>query len=261
MGLADMLGYMGIPYDDPDAIEVASWVMKFITENAKLESRDLALEKGHYPEWRPGNWSQTPIRNSSVTTVAPTGTISRLAGCSSGIEPYYSPAWKSRLLWNNSGHGIEVYDCPRPLRERFEEQGIPITGELVEDIIGNPDKYLNPKYFRTAKDISWKSHVRILSALQPYVTNSISKTINMHASATVEDVNDAYWEAYNTGCKAVTIYRDGSRANQVLDDSKKEFPILEELKESEACQFCNGRLINRNGCQECESCGASRCDL
>lgn len=276
MGLADALVYLGIPYNSEAARRFANNVCKFLTDEAKDESRRLAQEKGAYPDWRPGSWSNVPIRNSSVTTIAPTGTISRIAGCSSGIEPYYSRVWKSNLMWDNNGPKLQVYDCPRPIREAILEA---VNGDedklqtilehaAVESTEYGPANSQLGHFVRkldtlypTAKELRWEEHLEILKACQPHVTNSISKTINMHERVPVAAVERAFWEAYVHKLKAITVYRDGSRHGQVLEDSKTSFPILEELKESEACQFCNGRLIPVNGCTECESCGASKCDL
>ena len=231
MGWADALIRMEIPYDSPDALELTRELAKFIRDTAWDESARLAAERGPFPEYAESALRARglpPVRNSSVVTIAPTGTISRLADCSSGIEPHFANAWWSNVLWkDHEGSSDRLLDAPKSvweaLRDRLgsEEQvrevlgriaDSPADAELVLAELG-----IDPALFRTSMLISPEAHVRMQAAWQEYVTNSVSKTINLPNSASVEDVERAFRLAWDTGCKAVTVYRDGSKAMQVLE--------------------------------------------
>ncbi len=167
-----------------------------------------------------------PVRHSSVTTIAPTGTISRLADCSSGIEPHFALAWWSNVLWkDHQGATSRFLDAPGPVRKALEGT---VGGEdaeiLLRRLADEPGwrreplgSILDQRGIRTAMEITPDWHVRMQAAWQESVTNSVSKTINLPNSATVEDVSHALWQAWETGCKAITIYRDGSKSMQVLE--------------------------------------------
>ena len=255
MGWADALIRMGIPYDSPRALELTEEVAGFIYSTAWDESAHLASERGPFPEFE-GSALKTrgmpPVRNSSVITIAPTGTISRLADCSSGIEPHFANAWWSNVLWKGTDGtgeaGERLLDAPKSvweaLRERLadEEQVRAVLEQLAED----PDDTeriftengIDPAHFRTSMLISPEAHVRMQAAWQKYVTNSVSKTINLPNSATVEDVENAYRLAWETDCKAVTVYRDGSKSMQVLETGK-------DTAEEELNKDKNGFLVPR----------------
>ena len=167
------------------------------------------------------------MRNSSIVTIAPTGTISRIAGCSSGIEPHFALAWWSNVLWkDHEGTSSRLLDAPISITESLKEHlGDDESGNVLEQIVDDPDSAesvltahgLNPSIFRTSMAISPDAHVRMQAAWQKHVTNSVSKTINLPNSATVDEVREAYELAWKTGCKAVTVYRDGSKSMQVLE--------------------------------------------
>ena len=237
MGWADALIRMGIPYDSPDALELTEQVAGFIHDTAWDESARLASERGPFPEYE-GSALKTrgmpPVRNSSVITIAPTGTISRLADCSSGIEPHFANAWWSNVLWQGSdgsgAAGERLLDAPKSvweaLRERLgDEEQVRAVLEQLADAPDDAERIftengIDPAHFRTSMLISPEAHVRMQAAWQKYVTNSVSKTINLPNSATVEDVESAYRLAWETECKAVTVYRDGSKSMQVLETGK-----------------------------------------
>ena len=237
MGWADALIRLGVPYDSPRALELTEEVAGFIHRIAWEESARLASERGPFPEYE-GSALKTrgmpPVRNSSVITIAPTGTISRLADCSSGIEPHFANAWWSNVLWkgsDGSGEAAErLLDAPKSvweaLRERLADEDQ--VRAVLEQLADDPDDAeriftengIDPAHFRTSMLISPEAHVRMQAAWQKYVTNSVSKTINLPNSATVEDVEKAYRLAWETDCKAVTVYRDGSKSMQVLETGK-----------------------------------------
>ena len=237
MGWADALIRMGIPYDSPRALELTEQVAGFIHDTAWDESARLASERGPFPEYEGSALKARglpPVRNSSVVTIAPTGTISRLADCSSGIEPHFANAWWSNVLWQGSdgsgAAGERLLDAPKSvweaLRERLgDEEQVRAVLEQLADAPDDAERIftengIDPAHFRTSMLISPEAHVRMQAAWQKYVTNSVSKTINLPNSATVEDVESAYRLAWETECKAVTVYRDGSKSMQVLETGK-----------------------------------------
>ena len=235
MGWADALVRMDVPYDSPEGLDLADELGGFIQRIAWDESANLARERGPFPEYERSALRERglpPVRNSSVITIAPTGTISRLAGCSSGIEPHFALAWWSNVLWkNHEGSSSRLLDAPasitESLRARLGDDAR--VRQVLEQITEKPegaesilkDHGLSPAVFRTAMAISPEAHVRMQAVWQKHVTNSVSKTINLPNSATVDDVREAYELAWETGCKAVTVYRDGSKSMQVLETSSE----------------------------------------
>ena len=241
MGFADALDLLGLEYGKDVSANFASNVAYILTDQAKLSSHQLAEEKGKFPLCEVSTHS-TNMRNSSVTTIAPTGTISRLAGCSSGIEPHYALVWESNILWDNEGPQMKMLDCPNELRRRIREKCKSYKGEdqsvlrylLKLGDIDEQRRYLlslgiESRDILTAYEVPWDHHIDILAAFQEYVTNSISKTINMPEDSTTEDVEEAYLYAFSRKCKAATVYRNNSRSGQVLATSIPEddvFPTL-----------------------------------
>ncbi len=231
MGWADMLVRLGIPYNSPEAIDLARKVMRFIDEESKVASEQLARERGPFPEWEYSIWGpdatcarrpdgsrvrpQRLLRNCNVTTVAPTGTISIIAGCSSGIEPLFAIAfWRyqadSRMLDINQDFVAQAkregwYSVE--LMERIADTGHIHHPEVPAEV---------QRVWVTAHDIAPEWHVRMQAAFQEYTDSAISKTINFPHDATPDQVREAYELAFRLGCKGITVYRDGSRANQVL---------------------------------------------
>ncbi|PLX47847.1 MAG: ribonucleoside-diphosphate reductase, adenosylcobalamin-dependent [Desulfobulbaceae bacterium] len=227
MGFADMLIKLGIPYSSHEASEVAEKVMGFIDHTAYEASVKLARIRGAFPNFTKSIYYEqdpnTPVRNATRTTIAPTGTISILANCSSGVEPLFAVSYVRRVMDND-----EFYEV-NPLFEQIaKENGFYSTSLMktiaehgtVQGIAEIPTTYR--QVFETAHDISPKNHIDIQSAFQRHTNNAVSKTINFPNSASEEEVHDAYMRAYKQGCKGVTIYRDGCRDNQVLSIGTKE---------------------------------------
>ena len=198
MGWADMLLKLGIKYDSRAALDLADEVANFFVETCVEASMGLANERGAYPEWIETE-NPDEARNCNVTTVAPTGTISIIAGCSGGIEPVFAYEMKRRQA------DLEVID-------RHPDYEAWLRSHPLEDL---------PDYFVTTEDVSAEMHVRMQAAWQKHVCSAISKTINLPKEASVEDVDKAYRLAYNLNCKGVTVYRDGSRPLQVLSKVEK----------------------------------------
>ena len=224
MGFADMLLRLGIPYNSEDAVDIAKIVMKFVKEEATETSRELASKRGPFPNFEKSVFyerGEAPIRNATVTTIAPTGTISLIAGSSSGIEPIFAISYirnvmdKDELLEINPvfaeiSKEREIYN--QELMKRIAREGtLKNIEEIPEDL---------KKVFVTAHDILPEWHIRIQAAFQEYTDNAVSKTINFPKSATEKDVMQSYLLAYRSGLKGTTIYRDGSRDEQVLNIGK-----------------------------------------
>ena len=220
MGWADMLVELGIPYDSDEAIGLAHQVMGFIDEEAKRASEDLAVERGVFPNFAGSTWEQKGrrLRNATVTTIAPTGTISIIAGSSSGVEPLFALAMIRNVMDNT-----ELAEA-HPIFERVARERGLYSAELVRDVAakgclqgieGIPDDL--KRVFVTAHDVTPVWHVRMQAAFQDHIDNAVSKTVNFSHDATPADVEEVYRLAYELGAKGVTIYRDGSRDEQVLN--------------------------------------------
>jgi ribonucleoside-diphosphate reductase alpha chain len=220
MGFADTLAILGIRYDSDDAVGFAERVGQFIQGMAHGASQKLAQQRGSFPNWQDSIWNtdrQIPMRNAACTTIAPTGSISIIAKCSSGIEPIYSLAYKRRAL-----DGAEFVQL-HPLLERLgAEQGWMnermraelMSGSDPKEVSGIPHGLID--VLVTAHEIAPEWHVRIQAAFQSNIDNAVSKTVNLPARATVEDVSGIFRLAYELNCKGITVYRDNSRQSQVL---------------------------------------------
>lgn len=226
MGWADLLFKLKIPYDSDEAIKLAEKLMSFIQSESHKASQALAEERGVFPNWKGSVWEKRGIkmRNATTTTVAPTGTISIIADCSSGIEPIYALAFKRMNILD----GEEFFEI-NPIFEDALKQLNLYNDEMLERIAESgsiqeiheiPEEIR--RVFKCALDIDAEWHVRMQAAFQKYTDNAVSKTINMPNSATRKDVEKAFMLAYELKCKGLTVYRDGSREEQVLKVKKKE---------------------------------------
>ncbi|MCZ7399396.1 MAG: vitamin B12-dependent ribonucleotide reductase [Candidatus Methanoperedens sp.] len=216
MGFADMLVHLGIPYDSEDALKTGEEIMRFIQEKSHATSERLAIERGAFPNF-PGSIYKKPIRNSTVTTVAPTGTISIIAGCSSGIEPLFAVSFVRNVMEGTKLLEINPYFeavakergfYSEELMMRIAKQGT-LAGidEIPDDV---------KRVFVTAFDIAPEWHVRMQAAFQKYTDNAVSKTINFPNDVDIKEVEKAYMLAYELKCKGITVYRYGSKPQQVL---------------------------------------------
>lgn len=220
MGFADMLVRLRIPYGSHESLAVAEEVMGRISRTGWEESRALARERGPFPNIRGSVFDRPgaePVRNATVTTIAPTGTLSIIAGCSSGIEPIYSLSYTRQVL-----NGVEIPETNRLIAEVAKEEGFYSEG-LIEHVARGgdlTDRDEVPERIRkvlaTAYSIPAEAHIRMQAAFQRHTDNAVSKTINLPPGAGVEEVLAAYALAYALGCKGVTVYRAGTRAGQVL---------------------------------------------
>ena len=219
MGFADMLIKLEIPYNSDVAIELAERLMKFIQEEGRKASEALATEKGVFPNYAGSIYDgSVKVRNATVTTIAPTGTISMIASCSSGIEPLFALVYEKHVLDRDL---LEIHpDFLKVSKEKgfySEELMRRISKNGILDGIPEPVR----KIFVTAHSVKPLNHIAIQAAFQKYTDNAVSKTVNFPCTATIKDVEEVYLAAYEHGCKGVTVYRDGSRLNQVLTTAEK----------------------------------------
>ena len=225
MGFADLLIRLGIPYNSPEAVDFAERLMRFIHKESLKASQSLAAERGVFPNYEKSIYPRRGlrVRNATVNTIAPTGTISIIAGCSSGIEPLFAISFVRNVL-----SGTKLFEVNPYFEEVAKARGF-YSKELIAEIAqsGSLQKIKGipgdiKRAFVTAFDVTPRQHVQIQAAFQKYTDNSVSKTINLPASATVDDVRKIYLLAYTLKCKGITIYRYGSKQDQVLSFGYKK---------------------------------------
>ena len=219
MGFADMLIMLGVPYDSEEALELGEQVMKFIEEEAHKKSREIGEARGSFPNFEKSIWKDrySAFRNATVTTVAPTGTISIIAGCSSGIEPLFAVSFMRNVLG-----GARLFETNALFEETAKARGF-YSAKLLEEIArtGSVQKIAGvpedvKRLFVTALDIDPVWHVKMQAAFQKNTDNAVSKTVNLPFEAKVEDVREIYDLAWQLKCKGVTVFRYGSKPEQVL---------------------------------------------
>ncbi len=254
MGWADLLVRLGIPYDGPPALALADELMAFVAREAHAESRRLAAARGPFPGWptsAPARRGEPPRRNATVTTIAPTGTLAVIAGCSSGIEPLFAVAYVRHALGD-----VELPEENAVLAEMLRRSGAEGANAAIQasgrarGVAGVPPDI--QRLFATAHDVAPEDHVRMQAAFQRHTDNGVSKTINLPREATAETVERAYRLAFELGCKGITVYRDGSREGQVLTAGV--------ARNGDACPQCGAVMSHSGGCFVCRSCGYATCE-
>lgn len=310
MGWADLLIDMRIPYNSDEAVKLAEKVMRFITEKGREESVKLGRERGSFPNFKGSSWQKKGfkyMRNRTVTTIAPTGTIGLIADCSQGIEPIFALAHLRRSsLSAQQNLGDELLYTYQKFEDELKRRNL-YSDELMAEVAkGGSIGHLNhnlpadlKKIYVTAHEISPIWHLKMQAAFQKYTDNAVSKTVNFAKEATTKEVEEVYMLAYKLGCKGVTIYRDSSRAVQVLnlDISKKkaaqdkvvqtggvingdsqpktvdEPPAADaarqpmymmssvDKKKITNCPTCGAKLAFSEGCATCMACGYSHCSV
>jgi ribonucleoside-diphosphate reductase alpha chain len=228
MGFADMLIKMEIPYSSDEGVAIADEIMHVINDEGHKMSTKLAEERGVFPNWEKSRFKKMgiKIRNATVTTIAPTGTISIIAGCSSGVEPLFAVSYVRRGVLDGNTELLEV----NPLFEEIAKHRGFYSDELMKEIArkGSVQSIKDipedlRKVFVTALDISPEWHVMMQATFQKHTDNAVSKTVNFPFTATTSEVEKVYLLSYKLGCKGITIYRDGSRDVQVLN-IEREIP-------------------------------------
>jgi ribonucleoside-diphosphate reductase alpha chain len=239
MGWADLLFKLDVAYDSLEALELAETVAAFIQKEAWDEDTRLAEEKGCFANWKGSRWDvklNRKMRNAHCVTIAPTGTISIIGGCSGGIEPIFSLAFKRQVMKDTQGRATVMYEINPIFLQHLQEAGY--SQDEIDRVVehacekgtieGSPVKLSAEilRTFRSARDISPEWHVRMQASWQKFTDAAVSKTINFSSDAHPKDVERAYLLAYETGCKGITVYRDNSRADQpmALDDKKAATP-------------------------------------
>jgi ribonucleoside-diphosphate reductase alpha chain len=254
MGFADMLYKLGVRYDSAEGVVWAEKVMKFITDEAKKATVELAKTRGVFPSWEISVFANTDYkpRNMALTTIAPTGTTSMVMDASSGIEPVFSLGYQK-----NTVEGKVLYMMNPVFVTELKKRNL-YSDELLERIVKNggkldgvegiPDEVKN--VYRTALEIDPEWHIKIQAAFQKYTDNAVSKTINFPKEATVEEVRNAYRLAYLLGTKGITIYRSGSREKEVIQTVKQEITndkllITNEVKKKKTPEAARGVRLRK----------------
>jgi len=267
MGLADMFIKMGITYGDKKSIDLIKKIGHSMINTTLQQSALLAKEYGPYPKYHSEDILKSKfikknadgktyelilkygLRNSQLTTIAPTGTISNLFGTSGGIEPIFALSYKRKT---KTLHDTEhEYDIFTPIvREYMEKNSI----DNVEDL---------PEYFVTSHDIPYRNRIDLQSAWQQYIDSSISSTVNLPNSATIDDIKKLYMYAWEKGTKGITIYRDGCAREGILTHSNSDGKVKEMTDDDfislNICPVCKNNLKRVGGCAECPNCGFSVC--
>jgi ribonucleoside-diphosphate reductase alpha chain len=237
MGFSDLLIQLGIAYSSRQAVEMAEKIMSFILTEGRLESERLAAERGVFPNYAGSIFDgKQQIRNATITTIAPTGTISMICGASSGVEPIFAIAYTKTVM--DGTPFVEV----NPLFEQYAKKYDFYSPDLMEKIaktgsvqgLEEVPSWVQ-EIFVTAQEIEPEWHIRIQAAFQKYTDNAVSKTINFANSASCDDIATAYMLAYKLDCKGLTVYRDGSRSEQVLSTGTEASGNIEKTAGSSCC--------------------------
>ena len=260
MGFADLLVKLRIPYDSELAREVGRELMQGIRMAADVKSIELGSMRGAFPAWEDSHYKiHENYRNSCRLTVAPTGTISMIAGCASGIEPLFALVWrKQNILEGQTLHYVnEQFEEDAKNYGFYSEELMAYLSEggLLESREDVPE-WVKSIYV-TAPEISPEHHVLMQAAFQKSVDSGISKTINFAKEATPTDVYVSYIQAWQTGCKGITVYRNGSRDKEVLVNGHKSKVVLDNT----LCGCDNPMIVQADGCESCKVCGWSACTI
>lgn len=266
MGFADLLLDLDISYDSDQAVELGGEVMARISEAARAASAELGKSRGSFPAFPNSRLRQkgyAHMRNATVTTLAPTGTLSLLMGCSSGIEPHFALCFTRRLL-----DGEELVELNPRFKKRLVKLGLDNQANLqalrkvgrAAAVSGLPLEAA--QLFATAHEIPPSRHLQVQAAFQAHTDNGVSKTVNLPATAPAESVDQVFRLAAELGLKGVTVFRHGSRGRQVLELAPLpgREPPPSSLSGPNRCPRCGGELATDGGCRTCYFCGASGCE-
>jgi len=264
MGFADLLVKLRIPYNSELARQVGSHLMEVIKMTAMTKSLELGAMRGVFPAWEHSKYKMHEnVRNACRLTVAPTGTISMIAGCASGIEPLFALAWRKQ----NILEGQTLFYINDQFKKDAQEYGF-YSAELMSYLSEGGLLRERPEVpnwvkdiYVTAPEIDPEAHVLMQAAFQDQVDSGISKTINFASEASIEDVNNAYILAWKTGCKGITVYRNGSRTKEVLVNGHRANKQLSLFDLEAACGCANPMIVQESGCETCKTCGWSACKI
>jgi ribonucleoside-diphosphate reductase alpha chain len=243
MGFAELLYSLDLPYDSDDALKTADRLIRFIAKEAREKSIELGKTRGSFPAFPQSTWARRypAMRNATILTIAPTGTISIIAGCSSGIEPVFALVFYRRVM-----EGKQLQEISEPFKLALIKRGL-YTDDLIKRLATAHSAQDLPlpkdikKVFVTAADIQPQAHLKMQATFQKYVDNAVSKTVNLPHNATWKDVRAIYMQAWQLHCKGVTVYRYGSKAEQVLYYGAKK-PIVAPVDYAGGCPSGDCRL-------------------
>ncbi|MBU1018830.1 MAG: vitamin B12-dependent ribonucleotide reductase [Patescibacteria group bacterium] len=283
MGFGDILYQLKVPYNSKEGLEWADKITSFLKTECENKSIDLAKDRGVFPCWKGSYYEKKgiKIRNACQTTIAPTGTIGMIAEASGGIEPNFAISYIKNVM-----DGTELVYTNKYFEQIAKEKGFysqDLMREIaesgsVQNIEAIPASVR--KVFVTAQDIAPEWHVKAQAAFQKHIDSAVSKTVNFPHLATTKDIEKSYKSAYKLGCKGITVYRDGSRDNQVLnigkvkgkkkieEDQRRHKSLKQssekskaEIKKEGVCPDCEGKLIMHEGCMSCPQCSYSACSV
>ncbi len=262
VGWADALMMMGIPYDSEEAFKLAEKVTRKMYESAFDASVKLAKEKGPFPLVTKSIWAdkKDKPRNVALLTFPPSSGNAVICETSFGIEPHFAVAYEQNVL-----EGMRLTTVVPYFVEVLKQRGL-YSEALIQRIIDNHGSVQGmeeipidiKKVFKVAHDINWRDHIRMQSAFQKWTDNAITKTVNMSSSATPNDIEEAYILAWKLGCKGLTVYRDKTKSNQVIEFGGSKNPLPDILKK---CPTCDLPLTKDKRCYKCKHCGFSTCEL
>lgn len=260
VGWAETLCLLRIPYDSKEAFELAEKVTKTMYNTAFETSCELAEEKGPFPLVKDSIWAnrKKKPRNVALLTFPPSSSNAVICETSYGIEPYFALAYEQNVL-----DGMRLKTVIPLLIKKLMEKGI-YSDKLIQKIIDNHGSLVGmkeiptdlKKIFKVAHDIDWKDHVRMQAAFQKWTDNAITKTINMPSTTTSKEIEEAFILAWKLGCKGLTVYRDRTKSNQVIN-----FGGGQDVQKSKMCPTCDIKLEKDGNCYKCKKCGFSTCEL
>lgn len=270
IGFAHLLFKLGVPYNSQEAVKLAEKIAEFIKIKAGRASIRLAKTRGVFPNWDKSIYKNTAMkyRNCTMLTIAPTGTVAMVGDTTSGIEPSFALVYRRNSFYNedskNNSTKVLYYVDPI-LKSVLRKRGL-YSRELIKKIDKNGGSLSDlksvpadlKKVFVTAYQISPEWHVRVQAAFQKYFDNAVSKTINFPNGARVEEVERAYLLSWKLGCKGITVYRDGSKNDQVLSTCVEKVATGEGESK---CPECGGKVDYNGNCATCRECGWSKCKL
>lgn len=275
IGFAESLFKLGVAYNSSEGVRLADKIAKFVKRKAEEASLELAKKRGVFPNWDISTYKGTSekYRNCTMITIAPTGTVSMIGNTTSGIEPAFALVYTRRSFYNEDSKNRstkDLYYVDPTFEKTLKEKGL-YSESLIAKIAENHGSIENlkdvpdelRKVFVTTHDIDPNWHVKIQAAFQKYADNSVSKTINFASGASVKDIENAYMLAWKLGCKGITIYRDGSKDDQVLNVgvTAKSQDWANDTVTSKECPECGGVVEAEGGCFTCVECGWSICKI